>query len=70
MAAIPRIGPPRASAVVEFLNLLLILITALLVLRKPERERAAFRVLVVSTVLMIFLFTLATRSGILPGLNY
>jgi lipopolysaccharide export LptBFGC system permease protein LptF len=55
---------------VEFLNLVLILIAALFVLRKPERERAAFRLLVVSTVLMIFLFTLATRSGLLPGLNY
>jgi uncharacterized membrane protein YozB (DUF420 family) len=55
---------------VEFLNLLLILIAAVFVLKKPERERAAFRMLVVSTVLMIFLFTLATRSGMLPGLNY
>lgn len=54
----------------EFLNLILILVAALLILRKPEKERAAFRMLVVSTVLMIFLFTLATRSGMLPGLNY
>jgi uncharacterized membrane protein YozB (DUF420 family) len=55
---------------VEFLNLVLILIAALVVLRKPEKERAAFRMLVVSTLLMVFLFTLATRSGLLPGLNY
>ena len=69
--AIPRTGPPTgASAVVEFLNLVLILIAALVVLRKPEKERAAFRMLVVSTLLMVFLFTLATRSGLLPGLNY
>lgn len=54
----------------EFLNLLLILIAAVFVLKKPERERTAFRMLVVSTVLMIFLFTLATRTGMLPGLNY
>lgn len=54
----------------EFLNLVLILIAALLVLRKPEKERVAFRMLVVSTLLMVFLFTLATRSGLLPGLNY
>ncbi len=54
----------------EFLNLVLILTTALLVLRKPERERVAFRLLVISTLLMIFLFTLGTRSGLLPGLNY
>ena len=62
--------PTGASAVVEFLNLVLILIAALFVLRKPERERTAFRMLVVSTLLMVFLFTLATRSGLLPGLNY
>ena len=35
--------PTGASAVVEFLNLVLILIAALFVLRKPERERTAFR---------------------------
>lgn len=54
----------------EFLNLVFILIAALFVLRKPEREHAAFRLLVVSTVLMVLLFTIATRSGLLPGLNY
>jgi len=55
---------------VEFLNLVLILVAALLVLRKPDKERVAFRMLVVSSLLMVFLFTLATRSGLLPGLNY
>jgi uncharacterized membrane protein YozB (DUF420 family) len=55
---------------VEFLNLVLILVAALFVLRKPEKERTAFRMLVVSSLLMVFLFTLATRSGLLPGLNY
>ena len=54
----------------EFLNLVLILVAALFILRKPEKERAAFKLLVVSTLLMIFLFTLGTRSGLLPGLNY
>lgn len=54
----------------EFLSLVLILIAAVFVLRTPEKERAAFRLLVVSTVLMVFLFTIATRSGLLPGLNY
>jgi uncharacterized membrane protein YozB (DUF420 family) len=61
---------PPGSAVVEFLNLILILIAAFLVLKKPERERAAFRILVVSTLLMVFLFSVATRTGILPGVNY
>jgi hypothetical protein len=55
---------------VEFLNLALILLTAVLVLRKPHRERLAFRLLVLSTFLMVFLFALGTRTGLLPGVNY
>jgi len=54
----------------EFLNLVLIFTTALLVLRAPNRERLAFRLLVVSTILMGFLFAMATRTGLLPGVNY
>jgi len=54
----------------EFFNLLLIFATAVLVLRKPSRERLAFRLLVLSTVLMVLLFSMATRTGLLPGLNY
>lgn len=54
----------------EFLNLVLILAAALLVLRRPDRERLAFRLLVVSSILMVFLFSLATRTGLLPGVNY
>ena len=73
-AAAPTRRPPAHrppwSAAVEFLNLVLILIAAFLVLKKPERERTAFRMLAISTLLMIFLFSLATRSGLLPGLNY
>jgi uncharacterized membrane protein YozB (DUF420 family) len=70
-AAVPRTGPfTGANAVVEFLNLILMLVAAFLVFRKPERERTAFRILVVSSLLMVFLFTLATRSGLLPGVNY
>ncbi|HEX9164601.1 MAG TPA: dihydroneopterin aldolase [Gemmatimonadales bacterium] len=54
----------------EFFNLLLIFTAAVLVLRRPQRERLAFRLLVVSTLLMVFLFSMATRTGLLPGLNY
>lgn len=54
----------------EFLNLVLILVTAVLVLRRPERERLAFTLLVTSTLLMVFLFSVGTRSGLLPGVNY
>ena len=54
----------------EFLNLVLIFAIAFLVLRKPSRERLAFRLLVVSTILMVLLFSMATRTGLLPGVNY
>ena len=54
----------------EFLNFVLILTTAFLLFRKPHRERLAFRLLVASTALMVVLFAIATRSGLLPGLNY
>ena len=42
----------------EFLNFVLILITASLLLRKPEKERVAFRLLVVSVTLMVILFSI------------
>ena len=54
----------------EFLNFALMFVTAFLLLRKPEKERVAFRLLVVSVVLMIALFCIATRTGLLPGVNY
>ncbi len=54
----------------EFLNFLLIFVTAFLLLRKPEKERLAFRLLVISTVLMVVLFSIATRTALLPGVNY
>ncbi len=59
---------PRENGV-EFLNLVLIFTAAFVVLRRPDRERLAFRLLVISTLLMVFLFTMATRTGILPGVN-
>jgi len=54
---------------VEFLSLVLILASAILVLRAPQRERLAFRLLLTSAVLMVFLFSLATRTSLLPGVN-
>ena len=55
---------------VEFLNFVLIFIAAYLLLRKPEKERLAFSLLVVSVLLMVVLFSIATRTGLLPGVNY
>jgi hypothetical protein len=54
----------------EFLNFVLLFATAGLLLRKPEKERLAFRLLIASIVLMVALFLIATRTGILPGVNY
>jgi hypothetical protein len=55
---------------VEFLNFVLMFVAAWLVFRKPEKERFAFRLLVVSVVLMVVLFSIATRTSLLPGVNY
>lgn len=54
----------------EFLNFVLILIAGYLVFQKPEKERLAFRLLVLSVLLMVGLFSMATRTGLLPGVNY
>lgn len=54
----------------EFLNLLIMLVTAYLIFKKPEKERLAFRLLTLSVMLMVFLFAVATRTGWLPGVNY
>jgi hypothetical protein len=55
---------------VEFLNFVLIFAAAWIVLRAPEKERLAFRLLVTSIVLMVAVFCLATRAALLPGVNY
>lgn len=54
----------------ELLTFILIFTTAWLLWRRPEKERLAARLLIVSILLMVFLFTLGTRTSLLPGLNY
>ncbi len=54
----------------EFLNFVLMFAAAFLLLRRPEKERLAFRLVVVSVLLMVALFTIATRTALLPGVNY
>jgi heme A synthase len=54
----------------ELLTFVLLSWTVWLVWRRPERERIALRLLVVGILLMVFLFTLGTRTSLLPGLNY
>ena len=54
----------------ELLTFVIIFFTAWTLWRRPERERLAARLLIVGIVLMVFLFTLGTRTSLLPGLNY
>jgi uncharacterized membrane protein len=53
----------------EFLNFLLIMGAGWLVWRRPERERLAFGLLVVSCVLMALLFLVGTHGSLVPGVN-
>ena len=53
----------------EFLNFLIILWAAWLVWRRPERERLAFTLLLVSCVLMALLFLVGTHTSLVPGVN-
>jgi len=53
----------------EFLNLLIILWAAWLVWRRPEKERLAFGLLIVSCLLMALLFFIGTHTSLVPGLN-
>jgi len=53
----------------EFLNFLIILAAGWLVWRRPERERLAFGLLVVSCLLMAFLFLIGTHTTLVPRVN-
>ena len=53
----------------EFLSFLLILWAAWLVWRRPEKERLAFGLLIVSCLLMALLFFVGTHTSLVPGLN-
>ena len=53
----------------EFLNFLIILFAAWLVWRRPERERLAFGLVVVSGVIMAVLFFIGTHTSVIPGVN-
>ena len=55
--------------VMEFLTFLLILAAAWLIWRRPERERLAFGLLIVSCVIMIVLFLIGTHTALVPRVN-
>jgi uncharacterized membrane protein YozB (DUF420 family) len=54
----------------EFANLALVLVTAWLVWKKPDKEKTAFVLLAASALLTAFLFFVGTRASILPPVNY
>lgn len=62
-------GPPPHRPSMEFLNFLIIGAAAWLVWRRPERERLAFGLLLVSCVLMAVLFLVGTHTSFVPGVN-
>jgi len=64
-----RVRPESIVGSMEFLNFLIILWAAWLVWRRPERERLAFRLLVISCLLMAFLFFIGSHGSIVPGVN-
>jgi len=53
----------------EFLNFVLIFSIAWLVWRRPERERQAFILLLVSCLIMALLFLVGTHTSFVPGVN-
>jgi hypothetical protein len=62
--------PDGATSPMEFLNLVIVLTAGWIVLRRPERERLAFGLLLTSAVLMAAVFVLGTRTAVLPPFNY
>ena len=61
--------PTTDVSIMEFLTFLIILCAAWLVWRRPERERLAFRLMVVSCVLMAILFLIGTHTSLIPRVN-
>ncbi|MDH3292482.1 MAG: hypothetical protein OEO20_11165 [Gemmatimonadota bacterium] len=53
----------------EFLNFLIILVAAWLLWRRPDKERLAFGLLIVSCIIMAVLFLIGTHTSLVPGLN-
>jgi uncharacterized membrane protein len=53
----------------EFLNFLIIIWAAWLLWRRPEKERLAFRLLILSCIVMAVLFLIGTHTGLVPRVN-
>jgi cell division protein FtsW (lipid II flippase) len=63
------VEPTAIVGVMEFLTFLLILAAAWLLWRRPERERLAFGLLIVSCIIMMILFLIGTHTSLVPGVN-
>ncbi len=54
----------------EFLNLSLMTWSAWLLLKRPDKERLAFRLFLASLFLTAFTFFIGARGSLLPPFNY
>jgi heme A synthase len=64
--------PPRTTSILsrmEFLNFLIIIWAAWLLWRRPENERLAFRLLILSCIVMAVLFLIGTHTSLIPRIN-
>ncbi len=53
----------------EFLELLLVLIAMLLVIKKPEKEKTAFGLVLISWALMVFFYVGHKSGALLTTIN-
>lgn len=54
----------------EMLQLSFYFLAAYLILAKPKREKIAYRITCLVVISAFFVFYMATKSMILPGVNY
>lgn len=53
----------------EFLELLMVLIAMILIIKKPEKEKLAFNLVMISWVIMIVLYIAHKSSALLTNMN-
>ncbi|PSM52752.1 DsbI-accessory protein Dba [Campylobacter blaseri] len=53
----------------EFLQLLLILVSIIIIILKPKQEKLAFTILVVSWIFMIYFYIGHKSGGLLTNMN-
>ncbi|MDE6885517.1 MAG: dihydroneopterin aldolase [Helicobacteraceae bacterium] len=53
----------------EFLELVLILISVILIMKKPQKEKLAFNLVIISWVIMVFMYAGHKSSAFLTIMN-